>query len=153
MKSHPVPKVGDLIGVGAKGSKSVDLYCRVESIDSDGMRFEVINGRWEGGITPTGSVWVKRYPDNTREGCEILFSSPLPKSVRGDYNAAIYYMDDHLSRNSVARWAQSAWLSVSAPSSFIGRARFALKAGTRAGMRAWRGQRPDLFDDDDDVAF
>lgn len=82
------------IAIGHKGQTTVTIWCDVERTEKDGtIHFSVINGGWNGCITPAGKVKVGD-DDELHDGT-ILWRGKAPFSWR-HYNEAIAWLDEQI---------------------------------------------------------
>lgn len=143
-------KPGDLIGIGR--DKHVSLYCRIEEVTPEYLKFWVINGAWTGYMRgdeiQAGYQWDGKFHcQNTIHGEKIIYADPIPSGL--NYNEAIEYMNDQLSSNWLMRKWNVLRLGANCKAS-MQLSRF--NAACRAFMLVWRGDKVSS-DFDDPIPF
>lgn len=152
-------RVGMRVGIGAK-PQTIDWYCKVVETHSKEIKLWVINGAWFMHMLPDGSIscsgkWLT--PATMNQGVHINFVGPIPDSISGEYQEAMWYMQDQLDLFPPIRWFHDAVLNLTMLRKRWGRAS---KAAYRAFYRemGWQYQatKQEQWDDrviHDDVPF
>lgn len=84
--------MAETIGIGRKGTKTIDLWCRATQ-KGDDIEFHVINGRWDGTLYADGRVSHAR--GSVPGEHVVLWRGEVPPE-HGDYNAAIRWINSQL---------------------------------------------------------
>lgn len=93
----------------------IDLWCQVEEIIGDDIRFYVINGAWHGLYKADKTVVVYAPNEAFETVAEAIFVDPIPKFRHQYYNEAIAWMNNELSdeeaqlylaKDNPAKWAE-----------------------------------------------
>lgn len=98
-QDHLVP--GQLVGLG--GNNKVWLYVKVKSFQNDNLYGWVINGEWGFHLNTQDGCMVIHTPDKDTTACSeirIIYTGDIPAEIERDYNAAIQFMNEYLSKCS-----------------------------------------------------
>lgn len=130
------PEEGMYIGMGT--GKDVSLLVGVTAVDGSAFIGKVINGNWSFVYDTDTKLMTFDPPFGARvvTPCNILFTAPLPQSVRyADYNEIIQYMNDTLERHEVVLWVLRVKHSItSSVTGFYKR----VKTSSQAFVRTWK---------------
>ena len=90
---------GQLVGLG--GNNKVWLYVKVKSFESGILHGWVINGEWGFHLNTQDGCMVIHTPGKDTTACgeiRIIYTGDIPTEIERDYNAAIQFMNEYLSK-------------------------------------------------------
>jgi len=96
---------GALFGLGL--NRSVDLLCRVISIQEDGMKFDVLNGAWVGFYKLDGTVEFDGPSGFCSHNVTCKFFNKVPGFYYDDYNKILLWMNGVLTDEEIKPFLKS----------------------------------------------